>query len=260
MNLHHFEMNVNEKHQSKVGVMRPLLIAAIVLLVGCSKSPDCSTDDTKTLVSSIVLDEAKRLAPQTAATIKVTLDSMRTTNKNESIGRYECAASMVAEIGPDTARQKLTTDVAYSVQPTDDGKQIYAELQGAHDLAVDMVIKAKLALEQAEQQAASAAQSEASVPAPSPTPVEAQPDAAGSEDECDLACQEVRLGEADTTLNDVYKEVRAGLTPEGANTLKKEQREWIKERDVTCAKADALATKKCLTDMTIDRVTFLRSY
>lgn len=95
------------------------VVSSAALLGACSNSvPGCSDSETKDLVIEIADRElAKQVGAERAKSVSWELTAIRTTDKNEKTGAFECAADMEVS-GPGG---KNSSPITYTVEATDDG-------------------------------------------------------------------------------------------------------------------------------------------
>jgi hypothetical protein len=105
-----------------------MFLATSFFLVGCSdKAPDCSDSDTTDLVVQIANEQLVKLfGKEKAKLIKLSVETIRTTNVNEKVGSYECAADlrMTGENG------SKTIPITYTSELADDGDSFYVNVGG----------------------------------------------------------------------------------------------------------------------------------
>lgn len=129
-----------------------------VFIAGCSKAPDCSSENSITAIKKILSDEAAQVATQLntqpdklMAHISFDLSGIRTLSHDTETGRYTCAATISSSIsdaemktlnGSRDAHEMfkqsmrgiafegttMSGPIAYGVQLTDDKKTIYGEV------------------------------------------------------------------------------------------------------------------------------------
>lgn len=83
-----------------------------------------------------------------------------------------------------------------------------------------------------------------------------------------LECLDRKYSTADKQLNDVYKQLAAGLDESRKAALKKEQITWIKDKEAKCPQAgkekggtlEPVAIAECKVQMTDQRLSYLRNY
>lgn len=247
-------------------------IAAATLVSGCNQAPaiTCASDDSKSVISSIVTDaiaksawaQLEDTASETGTTeakvratvnqIKVQIEDIRTTKEDPNSTKRFCEGTMkvvvplsvltdaesarramdvselkvlLEQVGLERSADTLSRQVNFSVQPTDDGKKIYGEVEAfdtqlealgelvASHLVrpqVDAMLKAEAMEAQALQQqieAASAAQNQADL---------------------ELASAENKL--ATQTINELWR----NLPEEIQTDLLPVQRAWIKKKTADC--------------------------
>jgi uncharacterized protein YecT (DUF1311 family) len=91
----------------------------------------------------------------------------------------------------------------------------------------------------------------------------------GSKEDLDTALDEVHVAAADKDLNEAYAARLKGLDKAGKETLREEQRAWIKERDAALEKMQAecpellvnnrVAEDALLLKLTKERIEALRA-
>ncbi|HEX7894271.1 MAG TPA: hypothetical protein VF447_08785, partial [Terriglobales bacterium] len=155
------------------------LTFGVVLLAGCDEPlPTCSDPAIQDLVKQILFNEmAKQTQGMTERpgwlenakkVAKIKLAMVRTTATNERYGRQSCEAQLQAQLPNDAG----AIDVQYSIQQSDDKKDILVQMTGHAPLALVMGISArKLEFSPATTDVPALQ----SVPAPSASPKPPQP-------------------------------------------------------------------------------------
>lgn len=123
----------------RYSLLLPACLMAATTLSGCNDgTPKCDSTAAKNLVIRIAqkqLDSAMAamknsqmsgLAPANPAAIKLSVDNVRTTAHQSSPDVYQCAA----DLGMNNGANSTSIPVTYSVQQTDDGKQVYVSVSG----------------------------------------------------------------------------------------------------------------------------------
>lgn len=103
------------------------LISSVAFLSACSTStPTCSDTETVDLVKEITMDELRSAWGNAANSLDVSVEAIRTTDRNETVDSYTCAAQLEMT-GPGGTE---TADISYTVQSTDKGDEFYVEVYG----------------------------------------------------------------------------------------------------------------------------------
>lgn len=102
----------------------------VIFITGCVSSvPKCSSTEAidlvkevtnKKMVDQIGVAEAKKLS--------YSINIIRTTDKNEKTGAFECAA--VLEIDIDGTDEVAEVPITYSIENLDNGKEFYIKVWG----------------------------------------------------------------------------------------------------------------------------------
>ena len=103
-----------------------VLLGAIATLSACSSTPECGDSETTDLVKQIVLQELRSGLGDAADGISINVGAIRTTDHNEKVDSYSCAAQLEL-LGP---RGKNTHDITYTVEQTDKGDEYYVQVYG----------------------------------------------------------------------------------------------------------------------------------
>lgn len=105
------------------------MIAVAVILPACSQSvPKCGSSDVTKLVTEIADREmTTQLGEEAAKVFTYAVETIRTTNTNETTGSHKCAADLkiIGNNGKDNS-----IPITYTVENTDDGKNIYVNVFG----------------------------------------------------------------------------------------------------------------------------------
>lgn len=248
------------------------LMAAIVSAIsGCSKVPECSDADSISVVTGIAKDEADKKAwlikgffgvepSEVLGKVEFSLDTIRTSSKEEGVKKSVCEASLVGKaIGSD---KKMEAPIRYSVQVTDDGKHIYAEImdgdiKGVVEGVLDLAIaEAKRDAERAAATTSNAVDS-TDIAFPQPASQEASqqtPQEVGQQSvgpivagfDCSkasspaekLICSDREVASLDLRLTRAYKELLQ-IYPDKSK-LKSEQVTWIREKRNMCSSVDCM--------------------
>lgn len=207
------------------------------------------------------VEEAKAIANAFKdKAVAVNFTGIRTMARDAAVGRSICGASLRVQVPADTfrwlavdlnvadqlARQRwrrdgsahaLVRDVRYSSQLTDDGTQVYAELDegAAVGGAVGLISAAAWVAFKAGASGAS------TTPEPGAAATRAAPVADGICAGLDTSttvgasdCQGRYFKQADDALNANYKAAMARLPADLKTALRKEQRAWLAVRDSGC--------------------------
>lgn len=117
-----------------------LLFIAASLLVGCGDStPECNSDDAKSLVVDISQKQIKKqfdqlrnsqmagMVPKDADNIKLAVINVRTIKHDSSLDAYSCSADLKMTL-PETTNE---LPITYNIQKTDDNDgQFYINVFG----------------------------------------------------------------------------------------------------------------------------------
>lgn len=117
-----------------------LLFIAASLLVGCGDStPECNSDDAKSLVVNISQKQIKKqfdqlrnsqmagMVPKDADNIKLAVINVRTIKHDSSLDAYSCSADLKMTL-PETTNE---LPITYNIQKTDDNDgQFYINVFG----------------------------------------------------------------------------------------------------------------------------------
>ena len=110
--------------------LNTIVISAIslVLFTGCNdEAPNCSDSLTTDLVIEIANEEiVKSIGQSNAEKIKLSVESIRTTDKNEKVGSFECAADLKVE-GPNGSN---SAPITYTSELADGGDNFYVQVYG----------------------------------------------------------------------------------------------------------------------------------
>lgn len=259
------------------------LSIAVMGLSACDNAPPapppgaCGSADTLNVLKNVVLlnlgrgqvlraaDDVKAArAVLTDGTAPMTVESVRTVSRDESLGRSVCAGQLRITVAQeafgwllkdpliaatvvqggwrrDGDALSLIAPAEYVSQLTDDKKQVHVELQGPMALVEGagwIGVAAWLAKD------AGAAPGTGKVDTARPPAAQAQTAAVAGSDECAgedmsttagmMSCANKRFTTADTKLNEAYKATMARLAPDRQQALRAEQRAWVAARDPAC--------------------------
>lgn len=239
-------------------------------LSACSapnEGPSCSSESAQSVLTQVLWESVEQQISASAgaqnakpfmdlarAKMQMQVTGITTTETSKEVRQVGCRATLTSTLpelpGADfsllrTAIAKesgnvrlddrtLTGLVDYRVQLTDDGSTTRVEARGFRTFTeVVAGVASALYISDAHEKALSAeatAKKDSSATAPSAepaTPTTAVPDAEAME------TQEYQA--ADKLLNEAYQAARATMTDAQRLTLRDQQREWIKMRDVTCS-------------------------
>lgn len=271
----------------------------------------CSNAQTLDLLKRVYrqsLDQfvARAGAPASMASdidrvVPVQVRSIRTTRIDQAVARHHCEATLEAKLTAQGAEMvnnpvfqagmaqepelrgfqvrgaMVTHPVRYTVQLTDDKKEIYVQASG-HENMADLVfnVAGREVIERMSQ-----------APKPEAKPAPARQASAKTEETStvektglckgldrsitaeNLECVGRMYEAADAELNKVYKELVAKLDKAQRSALLTSQRAWIKEKESKCEqegeefKGGSIAASiiaGCKVEMTQKRVQFLRAY
>lgn len=117
--------SIGKKLMKCVKVVRCVLMISVAILVSaCSNNvPTCSDPQATNLVIEITKEEiAKQFGEMRANEVGLSLDAIRTTEKNKTTGAFDCAAELVSSEG-------VKSPITYTVEVTDD-KRVYVTVFG----------------------------------------------------------------------------------------------------------------------------------
>lgn len=298
--------------------MRIAVTVAVMALAGCNgvmtAGGGCSDADTIETLRRVVQDNSLAAAGSNSSDaelirqgwasgkVAMAVESIRTTAKDDAIKKSTCAAIMKVPLAPAVIEgmagnlaglamlgaagmkrsgDALAVDIAYSSQQTDDGKQVYVELQRGGEIArAAGVIVYAATVPAAPPAAPVAAAPPPAVPPPAPQAAAPTPtrDAAKANDDpqcqgLDLAvtadqleCLGRNFKAADADLNDAYKRVMDGFPEDRKTALRTEQRAWLANKAKACKEAgaefaggtmEAVARADCEVKQTKERAAFL---
>ena len=155
----------------------------------------------------------------------------------------------------------LKGDLDYNVQPTDDGKKIYAEFENADDKlqVFGEVVAASLLKSSIESQVRTEKEQEALA-------LKEQEDAINMEKTANLQQANEAAKSSDQALNVAWK----SLSPATRKQLLAQQRIWIKQKDASCkvrglqsssdASEQKIAEVLCKAELSSQRATQLQGY
>ena len=100
----------------------------MLFVTACSsEAPNCTDSDTTDLVIEIANNELiKSLGKEAANTIEMSVDNIRTTDVNEKVGSFECAADLTFK-GP---RGSNSIPINYTSELANDGDEFYVNVYG----------------------------------------------------------------------------------------------------------------------------------
>ena len=162
-----YPQNNRSKNRPKTGLWAVVISSSVaaIVLAGCGvKQPACSDEASLSLAKEVVMDEIAASDKQPSqdpgwskvfkTSSKIEFLVVRTTSQDEKIGKVNCAATMVTTFPegaktflsnpmlPDAFRKdypslnmkidglKVSSDIQYSSQMTDDKKSLLVEVQG----------------------------------------------------------------------------------------------------------------------------------
>lgn len=209
--------------------------------------------------------------------INLNLADVRTTHNDPQSNKKLCVAVLNAKLSPSMIKDandsraivgehvlqdfaissdvpfendKLSYEVEYSVQPTDDGKKVYAEVNNTdlgisflNQVILDILLKPSRQNQQfqQEQEAQQQAQAEAEAAAEA---AQAEADAAAQQaaataqyQQDQTAYQQVQVEEAQIRINKSNEKLNlvwAALSKDARQQLLAEQRAWLKKRELGC--------------------------
>lgn len=240
-------------------------------------------------------NEIDRLVP-------VEVRSVRTVRIDQGVGRHHCEATLEAKLtargseavsnpvfqaglsqdpdlrGFQTKGALVTHPVRYTVQLTDDKKEIHVQAVGHQNMA-DLVFN--LTIPEVNDKMTQAPKAEPK-PVPAAPRAAVKPQVSDSTEKTgickglDLAitseqheCLSRKFKVADDALNATWKEVFEKLTVTQKTQLRTLQRTWIQEKNSKCLKAgegaknaslESILTADCEVQMTEQRIAFLKAY
>ncbi|MFY3770234.1 hypothetical protein AHYW_003480 [Providencia manganoxydans] len=109
-------------------IVLPIGFSVIIsLLVGCdAKTPNCSSEETQTLVQQIALRELAKLPQDNLDSLQIRLNAIRTQSHDTAQDSYTCAAELTY-----TRFERLfSKNITYTVQMIDNKQQFYVQVYG----------------------------------------------------------------------------------------------------------------------------------
>jgi uncharacterized protein YecT (DUF1311 family) len=198
-----------------------------------------------------------------AGTLKITVpvEMLNATEKARELAGVNKIAQFAQQNGFEANSNTFSKEIEYSVQPTDDGKNIYAELEAAKPLAhfeSELVQSALLmpVLENRKAQQEAEAKQQA-------LEMQRQGD---EQSKANLEQAKADNNLANQTINELWK----SLPDSTRQTLLEQQRAWIKKKEIDC-KLDAAskstdptvketARLTCDTNQTVSRINTLKQF
>jgi hypothetical protein len=106
----------------------PVLFLVLPLLAACSTTaPDCMDERTQSTVLEIVRQKIAAQSSEAAAKkISLSLMNIRTTELNETLGKYTCAADLEFR----NPRKSRKLPITYTSELSDGGKNFYVTVHG----------------------------------------------------------------------------------------------------------------------------------
>lgn len=210
----------------------------------------------QTVAEELARDRAADVAGAAKANVKISFQGVATV-PGQNGARPTCEATIVGsaaqDINPDSnwlqkamrmdegikvRGRDLVGNLEYTAQPADDGKPFRVSARGVDTYALALAgvgLSFSMAQVQAKWEADQRAKS-----APSPAPARVAAPSAPDQ-QADVSSE---LEAADKALNAAYQAARAPMTDAQKNTLRDEQRAWIKKRDAECSEAKITADTK----------------
>lgn len=297
----------------RVLALLPIAISLLAIpLPGFTQSGLCSDPRSTGLVKRVYRQALDKFisglgAPPAWANeidrlVPVEVKSVRTLRIDQGVGRHHCEATLEAKLtaqgteavnnplfqaglaqdpelrGFQTKGSVVTHAVRYTVQLTDDKKEIHVQATGHQNLA-DLVYNVTI-----REVNDKMTQSPKPEPKPAPVPRQAasKPPSTDTVEKSGICkgldrtitadnneCIGRMYEAADGELNKVYKEVMASLDKAKRGPLLNSQRAWIKEKETKCEqegeefKGGSIAASiiaNCKVEMTQKRVQFLKAY
>lgn len=105
-------------------------ICAVLVIAGCTKPvPKCNDTESVELVKQIADKEmANQLGLEASKLFSYSLGAIRTQSTDSDTGAHECAAELY--IKASNTGDSNTLPITYTVELTDDGKEIYINVFG----------------------------------------------------------------------------------------------------------------------------------
>lgn len=105
-------------------------ICAVLVIAGCTKQvPKCNDTESLELVKQIANTEmANQLGLEASNLFSYSLGFIRTQSTDDETGAHECAAELY--IKASNTGDTNTLPITYTVELTDDGKEIYVNVFG----------------------------------------------------------------------------------------------------------------------------------
>ncbi|QXX84395.1 hypothetical protein J6836_08485 [Providencia sp. R33] len=97
------------------------------LLVGCdTKTPNCSSEETRALVQQVALRELARVPQDSLDSLQIRLNAIRTQSHDQEQDSYSCAADLTF-----TRFDRIySKPIVYTVQMVDNEQQFYVQVYG----------------------------------------------------------------------------------------------------------------------------------
>lgn len=97
-------------------------------MAGCgNEAPNCTDPETKKLVIEIANSELKKeISADIVDSVKLSVKNVRTTDVNEKVGSFECAADLIFT-GPGGVE---TLPITYTSELVDGGDNFYVNVYG----------------------------------------------------------------------------------------------------------------------------------
>lgn len=297
----------------KNSVLAVMLAVGAALLIGCDArgvaTGGCSDSDTLETLRSVIRErsvEAAGASVKDAELVRqgwaggkvvLAIESIRTTAKDDAVKRSMCSAVLKVPLQPAVIESfasnigglvvlgaagmkrsgdSLAVDITYTSQPTDDGKQVFVELQHGQEIARAAGVIVYAATVPAGTPAPALPTTPASAIAPSSPdhvavanddPLCQGLDSTVTADQ--LECLGRNFKAADRALNDGYKSAMAVLPEDRKTALRAEQRAWLDEKTKACRAAgaefeggsmEAVAQSDCEVQQTRARVGYVAGF
>lgn len=285
-----------------MGALAALLLAGCgAKAVDCSDADAQSTTAallqdqiTKAAIRMATGDDGDRVATDakiraTVAQLRITLTDIRTTKRDPNSTKRFCVATArivvpdnivsdsdrvrelasapsvertALRLGMEREADALTYSVEYNVQPTDDGKKVYAELDRGGEPPLEFL--GEVVISHLARRSVESAQAQAAAAEDAAAAAQAQQQQASLQADLDMAMAENKLTKQ--YLNELWKAIPAHYQ----NQLVDMQTAWVKKKNADCAlEAAGAATEplareavrvRCDTRLNRTRANELRPY
>ena len=242
-----------------------------------------------------------------ASQVKFVLDDIRTTKKDPNSTKEFCTATLITSLDADMIKRAdfvreyyeqpnlnegafqqdidmdgntLTYNLEYAVQPTDDGKKTFGELQNGTDLleflataVVYSMQKNDIQVQKAREQKAQTENAVAERKAADEAVAAAEQGIATAQREAasDMAAVSAEQAKAKATMDykrNEFNKLWKTASAETRESLADVQKEWVEERDATCtdraiyadAERQEIVRMECITELLGERYYQVKEY